>query len=417
MVHNGKMFAAEKPADRMTSPVYYILVALALTSAMISVIFFMAWKMLGGKPYALSWAVAFLAATCQWSFNLASGLFPDWETYWIIVNTFSLVVITLGLRGHCQRTNCRRLPRNLWPWAGIIYGGIVWTTIIQPHIGISTAIIPAVAALTLFGSAAMIVGHRVATRPAEWAAAVVMVLFGFAQLAAAAVGLMQGAAGDPTYRDLYLHFNFLTLPAGYTGVAMFVIFMLASDILEEMKEVAVRDQLTGLLNRRGFNEQAAKAYSIARRARHPVSVIMTDIDRFKFINDEFGHAAGDNALCHFARILAVGRRAEDVLARVGGEEFAIVLPGTGLESALKIADGLCALIETSPIKFDGNTLPMTASFGVATLSNNDTCLSDVVLRADRALYRSKRSGRNRVDLESSQLMLALDGTLKPVSGG
>ena len=130
----------------------------------------------------------------------------------------------------------------------------------------------------------------------------------------------------------------------------------------------------------------------------------------------FGHAAGDNALCHFARILAVGRRAEDILARVGGEEFAIVLPGTGLEAALKMADSLCVLIETSPIKVNGNTLPMTASFGVATLSNSDTCLGDVILRADRALYRSKRSGRNRVDLESSQLMLALDGTLRPISG-
>ena len=412
------MFVSGTPAKatRMTSPVFYILVALALTSAMISVIFFMAWKMLGGKPYALSWAVAFLAATCQWSFNLASGLFRDWETYWIIVNTFSLVVITLGIRGHCQRTNCKRLPQNLWPWAGLVYAGVVWSTIFQPHIGISTAIVPGVGAMTLFGSAAMIVTHREVTRPAEWAAAIVMVLFGIAQMAAAVVGLMQGAAGDPVYRDLYLHFNFLTLPAGYTGIAMFVIFMLASDILEEMKDVAVRDQLTGLLNRRGFNEQGARAYSIARRAGHPISVIMTDIDRFKDINDEFGHAAGDNALCHFARILAVGRRAEDVLARVGGEEFAIVLPGTGLESALKIADGLCILIETSPIKVDGNTLPMTASFGVATLSNSDTCLSDVILRADRALYRSKRSGRNRVDLESSQLMLALDGTLRPISG-
>lgn len=400
----------------MTSPVFYILVALTLTSAMITVIFFMAWKMLGGKPYALSWAVAFLAATCQWSFNLASGLFPDWETYWIIVNSFALVMITLVLRGHCQRTNCRRLPSNLWPWAAAVYGGIVLTTIVYPHVGISTAIVPGVAALTLFGSAAMIVGHREVTRPAEWAAATTMVLFGIAQLAAAAVGLMQGAAGDPVYRDLYLHFNFLTLPAGYTGIAMFVILMLASDILEEMKQVAVRDQLTGLLNRRGFNEQAAKVYSMSRRSRQPASVVMTDIDRFKFINDEFGHAVGDNALCHFARILAVGRRTEDVLARVGGEEFAILLPGTSLESALRIADSLCALIESSPIRVDGNTLPMTASFGVATLSNSDSCLGDVILRADRALYRSKRSGRNRVDLESSQLMLALDGTLKPISG-
>ena len=399
----------------MTSPVFYILVALTLTSAMISAIFFMAWKMLGEKPYALSWGVAFLAATCQWSFNLASGWFPDYATYWVTVNSFSLVVITLGLRGHCQRTNCRRLPGNLWPYAGIVYLAVVWTTVVTPHVGISTAIVPGVAALTMFMSAVMIISHREHTRPAEWAAAITLILFGCAQFAAAGVGFMQGAAGDPAWRDLYLHFNFLTLPAGYTGAAMFVIFMLASDISEDMKEVAVRDQLTGLLNRRGFSEQGGQAYATARRVDRPVSVIMTDIDRFKYINDEHGHAAGDSALCHFARILSAGRRAEDILARVGGEEFALVLPGTTLEDATNIADDLRDLVDSSPIHAEGHSMPMTASFGVATISEKDTCLTDIIVRADRALYRSKRAGRNRVDLESSQIMRAPDGSFKPIS--
>ena len=399
----------------MTSPVVYILVALTLTSAMISVIFFLAWKLLGEKPYALSWAVAFLAATCQWAFNLGYGLFPDFETYWITANTFALVVVTLGIRGHCQRTNCKILPDNLWPYAGIVYVAIVWTTVVDPHVGLRTAILPGVASLTLFLSALMIVRHREKTRPAEWAAAAVLLLFGLAQGAAATVAVMQGATGDPLMRDLYLHFNFMMLPAGYTGSAMFVIFMLASDISEDMKEIAVRDQLTGLLNRRGFGEQGGQAYATARRSNRPVSVIMTDIDRFKFINDEHGHAAGDDALCHFARILSAGRRAEDILARVGGEEFALVLPGTTLESATNIADDLRDLVDSSPIRVGGQSMPMTASFGVATLSEKDTCLSDMVLRADRALYRSKRAGRNRVDLESSQIMRAPDGTFKSIS--
>ena len=285
---------------------FYILVALTLTSAMISVIFFLAWKLLGEKPYALSWAVAFLAATFQWAFNLGYGAFPDFETYWITVNSFALVVITLGLRGHCQRTNCKILPDNLWPYAGLVYVAIVWTTVVSPHVGIRTAILPAVASVTLFLSALMIVRHREQTRPAEWAAAAMLALFGVAQAAAATVAALQGAAGDPAFRDLYLHVNFLLLPAGYTGVAMFVIFMLASDISEDMKEIAVRDQLTGLLNRRGFGEQGSQAYATARRSVRPVSVIMTDIDRFKFINDEHGHAAGDAALCHFARISVSG---------------------------------------------------------------------------------------------------------------
>lgn len=92
-----------------------------------------------------------------------------------------------------------------------------------------------------------------------------------------------------------------------------------------------------------------------------------------------------------------------------------MLPGTELEESIRIAEDLCKLLEEAPMMVDGETVTMTASFGVATLSLNDTCLTDAVIRADRALYRSKRAGRNRVDLESSQMMRTPDGTLKPVS--
>ena len=400
----------------LTSPIAYILVALALNSAMLSVIFFMAWKTQGNKPYALYWSLAFLAATAQWSFNLLGGYFPSFEYYWLTVNAFGVVVITLGLRGHCLRTDCQILPQNLWPFAVTLYAGIFWFTVVDQHVGLRTALLPLVGAITLFLSATMILRHREQTRPAEYAAAITMTLFGLSQLAAAYVGLLQGAAGNDAYRDLYMNINFLSLPAGYTGVAMFVVFMLASDLSEKMKEIAVHDELTGLLNRRGFAEQAARAYATARRTDRPVSVIMTDIDHFKSVNDEFGHAAGDDALCHFAKILKVTRRADDILARVGGEEFAIVLPGTVLEETIRIAEELCRLLKEAPMIVDGDTVAMTASFGVATLSLNDTCMTDAIVRADRALYRSKRAGRNRVDLESSQLMRTQDGTLKPVSG-
>jgi len=399
----------------VTSPIAYILVALALNSLMLSVIFFIAWKTQGKKPYALTWSLAFLAATGQWSFNIGADLFPNFGTYWLTVNGFGLVVITLGLRGHCQRTDCQILPRNLWPIAATVYAAIFWLTVVEEHVGLRTALLPTAAAVTLFLSATMIMRHRENSRPAERAAAIMMALFGISQLVAAYVGLLQGAAGDDFYRGLYVSINFLSLPAGYTGVAMFVIFMLASDLSEQMKEIAVRDQLTGLLNRRGFGEQAERAYATARRTDRPVSIIMTDIDHFKTINDEFGHAAGDNALAHFAKILKVTRRTDDILARVGGEEFAIVLPGTELEESIRIAEELCKLLEEAPMIVDGKTASMTASFGVATLSLNDTSLSDAVLRADRALYRSKRAGRNRVDLESSQVMRGSDGSLKPVS--
>lgn len=399
----------------MDSPVYYITNAMLLASITLTIIFFLAWKTLGKPPYALSWSVGFLGAATQWFLNLNQDWFSNFTTYWVMVNAFALVMITLGIRGHCQRTNCKSLPDNLWPFAGLVYAAIVWTTVIDLHVGISMALVPAAACATLFLSALMVIRHRETPRPAEWAAAVSMILFGVSQGIAAGMAILQGAGGDTAYHSLYMHYNYLTLPAGYMAMGMFAIFMLASDISIEMKEIAIHDQLTGVLNRRGLAEQGAAAYATSNRSGVPVSVIMTDIDRFKYINDKFGHSAGDAALVHFSLLLRDSRRTNDLVARVGGEEFALILPGTDLKGAMKIADELCTKVEASPFGFERHKLNMTASFGVATLSSNDNSLQDAIIRSDRALYRSKRAGRNQVDLESSQLMLADDGSLKAVT--
>lgn len=399
----------------MSSPVFYILVSMALTSATLSIIFFLAWKTLGEKPYALNWSVGFLAAAIQWFININASWFSNHSTYWLLVNAFALVLITLGLRGHCQRTECSHLPKNLWPFAGIAYLGVVWATVIEPHVGMSMAIIPAAASITLFMSASMIVHHREHTRPAEWAAASAMLILAITQGIAAGMAAMQGPIGDESYQTLYVHYNFLTLPAGYVAMGMFVVFMMTSDIAVQMKSIALHDQLTGVLNRRGLGEMGAKAYARSRRSDRPLAVIMTDIDRFKHINDQHGHAAGDDALVHFTNLIVEGRRGDDIVARVGGEEFALVLPDTSLENALKIADELCSRIELAPMMIANTKLGMTASFGVAIRSAKDSCLTDTIVRADRALYRSKRAGRNQIDLESSQLLLRSDGTLKQIS--
>ena len=395
----------------MASPDFLILVAMAMTSAILAAIFTLAWKTQGEMPHALTWSFAAAAMTGQWCICLAANWFPSFEVYWLTVNAVGLAVITLAIRGHCQRTGCQYLPGNLWPYSAAVLAVVAWFTVGYPHVGLRTGILPVAGSITLFMSTAIILQHRQRPRPDEWATAIAMTLFGVSQLAAATAAILQGADGDAAYNALYRGINFISLPVGYTGVAMFAVLMLASDISERMKEIAVRDQLTGLLNRRGFGEQAAAAYSTARRTGRSVSVIMSDIDRFKFINDELGHAAGDEVLCHFAKTLQRDRRAEDILARMGGEEFALVLPGTDIPESMQIAEELCQHVEGASIEVEGELITMTASFGVATISDKDTCLTDVIIRADKALYRSKRAGRNRVDLDSSQITLLPDGSL------
>jgi len=399
----------------MASSMFVNQATLCMTCLMIAIIFFMAWKTLGEMPYALHWAAAFFASTFYWLANLAVNWFPSLEAYWLTINALGVMSITLALRGHCQRTNYKSLPGNLWPYAFLVFAGVFWTTVVQPHAGLSAAILPFAAAITLFLSATTILRHREQPRPAEWAAAITMIIFALVQLPAALFAYGLGPKKSVVIEMMYSHPTVLVIPAGFIGVAMFVIFMLASDMSVDMKEIAVRDQLTGLMNRRGFSEQSAMAYATARRRLAPISVIMTDIDHFKTVNDEFGHAAGDEALVHFANMLGEDRRVDDIVARIGGEEFALVLPGTKIEEAISIADELCERMAVSPLAVDGRDVVMTASFGVAAISEKDTSLTDVIVRADRALYRSKRAGRNRVDLESSQFMLAVDGTLEAVS--
>jgi len=360
--------------------------------------------------HALTWSFACFALTIQCCVMLGAAWFPAFATYWIAVNASGLTVVTLALHGHCQRTECRVVPHTLWPFAAVLLVVIAWFTVVAPHVGLRSGILPLSGAVTLFLSTAMVLRQRSTPRPAEFAAAVAMALFGVAQLAAAVAAFMQGAGGDAGYAALNRSINLLSLPVGYIAVAVFAIFMLASDLSGHLKAIAVRDQLTGLLNRRGFGEQAAMAYSTARRVGHSVSVIMSDIDRFKRINDEFGHAAGDKALCHVATIFEQDRRSEDILARMGGEEFALVLPGTGIAESMRIATELCSVVERTSLDIDGQTIAMTASFGIATISDKDTCLTDIIVRADKALYRSKRAGRNRVDLDSSQVIRLPDGS-------
>jgi len=132
---------------------------------------------------------------------------------------------------------------------------------------------------------------------------------------------------------------------------------------------------------------------LAMRMRQPLSLIMLDLDKFKSVNDTFGHDAGDIALRMLADSLREELRGVDTAARYGGEEFAIILPQCGLEGASIVADRLCARVRSMEVPAIGQ---ITASFGVATFPQHATSRSTLVVTADRALYQAKNSGRNRV---------------------
>jgi diguanylate cyclase (GGDEF)-like protein len=164
---------------------------------------------------------------------------------------------------------------------------------------------------------------------------------------------------------------------------------------------ASTDYLTGLLNRRYFFELAHTELERARRYARPLACLMLDIDLFKAINDRYGHAVGDKALVAFAETLKRELRREDLVARLGGEEFVVLLPEQSLSEALTTAARLKAQITQTEVELSGSDSPltMTVSMGVSALLPADATLDALMMRADNALYSAKAGGRNRIESE------------------
>lgn len=169
----------------------------------------------------------------------------------------------------------------------------------------------------------------------------------------------------------------------------------------QLREQATLDGLTGLLNRVRFLEEAE---SLLRRSRDNAtvcSVVMADLDRFKAINDEFGHITGDAVLQAFGDACRLTVRTSDLVGRYGGEEFIMLLPSSSASEAVRVADRInVVLAETGPLRGTGRTA--TASFGIADTSTGYTSLTDLIARADRALYAAKNQGRNRTMIGDGQ---------------
>ncbi|HJY29450.1 MAG TPA: diguanylate cyclase [Pyrinomonadaceae bacterium] len=163
--------------------------------------------------------------------------------------------------------------------------------------------------------------------------------------------------------------------------------------LDVCEEAAFTDHLSGLANRRRFERQLEREVGRVERFGHPFTLLMLDIDSFKNLNDSFGHDAGDDAIRRLSKVLREGTRGIDLAARIGGEEFAVLLVETGKEGGLEVAERLRAAIKALELPQAGH---ISASFGVAECPRDAQTAADILKAADVALYEAKRNGRDQV---------------------
>jgi diguanylate cyclase (GGDEF)-like protein len=205
---------------------------------------------------------------------------------------------------------------------------------------------------------------------------------------------------DPADVDLL---TFMVFEAAFVSICASYLFgSLVNDrIAVAYQRASLTDPLTGVTNRRGFFQMGERLLMRTRFARQPSALLMFDLDCFKRINDKFGHGTGDEVLVAFCRLATAQLRVNDLFGRIGGEEFASLLPNTTPQDALSLAERVRAAVECASLRVGDHAVRATVSVGVAALSNDASAdLAGLLTAADRALYRAKEAGRNCVETSS-----------------
>jgi diguanylate cyclase (GGDEF)-like protein len=362
------------------------------------------------NPALKWWGTAYLlgaASVALWT--VASHLLGDMLS--LALNAVGFVAC--GMVWNASRVFHGRKP-NL---VGLVLGAIVWIAavmLLDPaatalRLTIGAAIVAVYAALT----ATELWTERRKSLQRRWPAIVVPVLHGFVLMLPILLGDLLHGGGERFGSSIWVTMFSVELVLYAVGT-VFVIFMLVSErTVTAHKTAASIDPLTGMLNRRGFSEACARVIEREAVAGRPVTVLIFDIDHFKGINDRFGHPAGDELLKLFATIVISNLRISDLSGRIGGEEFAALLP-CPLEEGVVAAERVREVFEASGIVSEQGPVDTTVSIGVAG-GPAGTELEVLLAAADTALYQAKRAGRNRVEA-AEELPLSLEAWRRKTAG-
>jgi diguanylate cyclase (GGDEF)-like protein len=369
-----------------------LLIVMILLSALLSIVFVAAWATMGRPRHALTWAACFALGTIQWIMNMTSvmlgGMPPGG---WIVATLCGTGLIALAVIGYRQRGGLTPAVIPLAAFVGAMMAAATVFRILWPHVGLYLMLVPLTAMILLPFAI-----HAIAARPGRRSIGEKVAMTAIGLLAAFeavifVLALRIGPTVPSAAYDTYMATLLTGVPTLYIATGISGLFLLMADQTATLHGLARRDTLTGLLNRRGFRDSVEGLLTAPQAG----CVVLGDIDHFKGINDRFGHAAGDLALKQVARALRLGARDGDVIGRIGGEEFALFVPGALLERVQPFIERLRAAVAN--VALPGHPgLGVTMSFGIAQCNDPAEGLDAVLGRADEALYRAKTAGRDRV---------------------
>ncbi|MEC3911254.1 diguanylate cyclase [Sphingobium sp. CR2-8] len=353
-----------------------------------------AWLHFGRQRHVLTWTASYAVGMLQWVAN-AGGFFLK-SPGWFIVTGIGLIIsgslLAIGVRqrsGKPLRLAAFAVPAAIATIAMAISIGSIGSQIMQG------AIIPIYVSVLLAVSACSLWPKGRSFTPPELAFFLALVAFVLVQLTLAGSAMM--IRGAENGKDLYRLIFSIFMPTIYVATAVTAVLVVAGDLAQQLRTQMRHDPLTQVLNRRGLDEAAARAMALSRRHRRPLALVVCDLDGFKALNDGHGHIAGDQALRGFAQLLTNAVRRGDVVGRMGGDEFGLLLMDTNATAAAEVMERVRAEVGHLMLpRFPEAWL--RASFGVSELAPADAQLEDLVARADAALYAAKKDGKDRINI-------------------
>jgi len=373
-------------------------IALTLASA-----FFALWLYRRQRAYLLVMVAAYIGSAT--GFLLQYFILPVGLPATRMLSVISFTISALGLSAAIVARYGRPIPWTAFTVLGL--GGIAafsWFMFVQPDLTWRVLVMN-----FAFGGISLLVAAEVRTVPGRGPVEkILMVLALLSALNFFARTLVSIALHGPytSYDGFYTSVFWTTALLSHAVLSLMIALSLftaeAVDLLKTLRSESLTDPLSGLLNRRGFEAKASALLEMCAPAKLPVALIVADLDRFKALNDRHGHAAGDRVIVEFATRLRTAGGARAIAGRLGGEEFAVLLPMADPAAARLFAEAVRTVFSAEAIEGLPREVRVTASFGIAARSGNEN-LAELTRRADEALYHAKRGGRDSLRVSYQRL--------------